>query len=75
MSGFFHLARRMFRHWTLLALALVFAMISAGGLGAGLLGIKPVLDNILGSKQSLRELVREKSAALPFDVPDSWIAA
>src|SRR5687767_10982735 len=50
MSGFFSLAKRMGRHWGLLVLALVFATISAGGLGAGLLSIKPILDNVLGRR-------------------------
>lgn len=46
---FWRYARTMLRYRGLLVLALVFATLSAGGLGAGILGIKPVLDNILGA--------------------------
>lgn len=51
MSGpFWPYARRMLRYRWQVVLALVFATLSAGGLGAGLVGIKPVVDNLLSEK-------------------------
>lgn len=56
------------------------AFVSAGGLGAGLLGLLPVLRNILGEQQAtLPDLARQLSAAapqwlLPDGVPESLIA-
>ena len=46
-NAFWMYARRMGRFRGLLALAFVFAAISAGGLGAGLVALSPVLDAVL----------------------------
>ncbi len=48
MTHFWQYARLLLRYRALLVLAMVFATLSAGGLGAGLLGMKPVLDKVLG---------------------------
>jgi ABC-type multidrug transport system fused ATPase/permease subunit len=46
--------------------ALIFACLSAGGLGAGLIGIKPVIDNILGERnRGLPQLALDFNAKLP----------
>jgi ABC-type multidrug transport system fused ATPase/permease subunit len=47
-----------------LVLAIVFAALSAGGLGAGLLGIKPILDNVLGKHRNLPSLAQEVNEKL-----------
>ncbi len=69
MKPFWTFARRMLRYRWLVAAAMVFALLSAGGLGAGLLGMKPVLDNILGSggrpARTLPELVAGWNTSLP----------
>ncbi len=69
MTHFWTFARRMLRYRWLVAAAMVFAALSAGGLGAGLLGIKPVLDNILGTREggarTLPALAAELNAKLP----------
>ncbi len=63
------------------AAALAFAFISATGVGAGLVGLVPVLNNILGEeKATLPELARRLNGdapkwLLPDGVPESWILA
>ena len=71
---FWTFARRMLRYRLTLVMAIVFASLSAGGLGAGLLALKPVLDNILGDRKDLPVLAREFNAkAGPnWQIPD-WI--
>ncbi|MBC7833633.1 MAG: ABC transporter ATP-binding protein [Phycisphaerales bacterium] len=61
----------MLRQPGLLGLALLFAAFSAGGLGAGLLGIKPILDNVLGQHRNLADMANQANmdGALPFRVP------
>jgi ABC-type multidrug transport system fused ATPase/permease subunit len=48
---------------------MVFALLSAGGVGAGLLGMKPVLDNILGAggrtARTLPQIVTDWNGDLP----------
>jgi subfamily B ATP-binding cassette protein MsbA len=46
-DAFWPFAGRMLRYRWLVLAALLFAALSAGGLGAGLAGMKPVLDNVL----------------------------
>jgi len=78
---FWRYARTMGRYRGLLVLALVFATLSAGGLGAGILGLKPVLDNILGaSPKGLPELARDLNETFgkrnwPVEIPSGVIAA
>ncbi len=66
MSPFWTFARRMGRRKGKLTLAGVMAVVSAGGVGAGLLSLPPILNNILGDQQStLRTLAVESPVALP----------
>jgi len=73
MQPFWTFAKRMLRYRWLVAAAMVFALLSAGGLGAGLLGMKPVLDNILGAggkaARTLPQLVTEWNTTLPAWAP------
>jgi len=60
--------------------AALMAFVSAAGLGAGIVGLVPVLNNILGHRQTLPELaeqINERLAAASLDVriPASWIAS
>jgi ABC-type multidrug transport system fused ATPase/permease subunit len=67
----------MLRYRWQVAAAMVFAGLSAGGLGAGLLGVKPVLDNILGKEKTLAMLAGDLNEKLPAwapRVPESVIA-
>ena len=47
MHSFWQFARRLLRHRLLVGLAVLFATISAAGLGVGLLALVPILRNIL----------------------------
>jgi ATP-binding cassette, subfamily B, bacterial MsbA len=61
---FWSFARRVLRYrWTVLG-AMLCATLSAGGLGAGLVALGPVLDNILGTQRDLPVLARELNARL-----------
>ncbi len=71
MSPFWTFAARMKRRTGTLVLAGVMAVISAAGLGAGLLSLPPILNNILGERQStLRQLAGESPVALPQNLID-----
>ncbi len=60
MRDFRRFARQSLRYRGTVALALLFAVLSAGSLGAGLVGIIPVLRNILRQDgQTLRTLAEE----------------
>lgn len=71
----------MLRHRTLLVWAMVFAVISAGGLGAGLAGMVPILKNILGptgQERGLPELAVDANKILAeklpqVQIPQAWI--
>jgi ABC-type multidrug transport system fused ATPase/permease subunit len=84
MSDFWHFARRILRHRALLALAIVFAVLSASGFGVGLLGLYPVLRNILPTEQgvpgqNLPQLASDLSVRvhkyIGLSFPQSWIDA
>lgn len=78
MSTFWTFAKRMRRYRVLLVGALVFAAISAGSLGAGLVGLKPVLDSVFGKEHkglsAIAQGLNEKGI-LAGRIPESWIAA
>lgn len=77
MDRFWHFARGMLRHRRMLILAGVFAALSAGGLGAGLAGVLPILKNILGEpeeRRGLPELANELNSRIWGIIPDDWIA-
>ncbi len=77
MKDFWHLARLLLRERRLLILSIVFAFIGAGGLGAGLLGLAPVVDNILDPQKgrNLPVLVAELNGKIGGVIPTSWIDA
>jgi subfamily B ATP-binding cassette protein MsbA len=66
MSAFWTFARRLLKRPLACAAALALAFISAGGLGAGLLSLGPILQLILGESNSLRSLVAAKVQAHPW---------
>lgn len=77
MGPFLYFARRLLRSPGQLALTLVFAGISAGGLGAGLLALAPILRMLLGENGStLPELAAQFNATKPWlQIPSAIIAA
>lgn len=77
MGSFWHYAKRMLRYRARVVLALVMAFVSAGGLGAGLVGLVPVLNNILDADgaRGLPELVGQWNARIGSVIPAGWIEA
>ena len=75
MSAFWPLARRMLTYRRPLAGAAVAAIVSAVGLGAGLLGIAPILDALIGNGKTLAEIAISFNDRSPFDIPPSVIDA
>src|SRR5881396_878317 len=82
MNSFWTFARRILRLRGLLVAALVFAALSAGGMGAGILGMYPILERILPAKgvaaKTLAELLGPTVGTLAgwgVHVPASWMAA
>lgn len=79
MSPFWFFAKRILRRRAMAAAALGMAFISATGVGAGLAGLVPVLNNILGeSRATLPDLARGLSAhvpawLLPGGISDSFV--
>lgn len=67
----------MLRYRAILAAALLCAVLSAGGLGAGILGIYPVLKSILGERQELAQIAASYNASVPewLQAPQVWIDA
>jgi ABC-type multidrug transport system fused ATPase/permease subunit len=80
MGEFWTFAKGMLRHRVILVWAMVFAVLSAGGLGAGLGAIAPIMQNILGTEKEQRglpELARDLNAMKWMDhrIPQAWIDA
>ncbi|MEM7756167.1 MAG: ABC transporter ATP-binding protein [Planctomycetota bacterium] len=73
MDAFWTLARRMLRYRGTLVLAAIMAVISAAGLGVGLVALAPVIDAIVGQGRTLSELVADFNAQSPIDVPQGLI--
>lgn len=75
MDDFWVLARRMLRYRSLLTASVVMAILSAVGLGAGIVAIAPVLDNVLGEGRGLPELAADlnSTAAVAGRIPQAWI--
>jgi len=65
-SAFWTFARRLLKRPLACAAALGLAFISAGGLGAGLLSLGPILQLILGESSSLRSIVEAKVTRHPW---------
>lgn len=76
-SPFWRIARRLLRYRGTALSALVMAFVSAAGLGAGILGLVAVLNNILGEKHDTLPVLVERvnSGVLGGRIPAQWIAA
>lgn len=79
MRPFWAYARQMLRYPATLAAAMTFALLSAGSMGAGILGLRPVFEMIFSEEgpKGLRDLLplwNEKLAKLPLHVqlPTAW---
>jgi subfamily B ATP-binding cassette protein MsbA len=76
MEDFWFFAKRMLRYRSMVAAAIIMALLSAGSLGAGLVGLQPVLDNILSQGgKDLPQLAAELDAKWGGRIPDHWIAS
>jgi len=75
MADFWHLARLLLNERRLLILSVIFAFIGAGGLGAGLLALAPVVDTILDpvNGKSLPTLASDLNARIGGHIPAQWI--
>lgn len=62
MPAFWRLARFMLDFKGRIALALLCATLSGGGLAAGLLTASPIIDGLLGDQKGLRELADDSNA-------------
>jgi len=71
MGAFWQFAARLLRHKRQLAAALALALVSAGGLGAGLMALAPVLEVLLKRRESLGSWVAEHAPWVPGPVIDS----
>ncbi len=64
MDAFWHFAKQMLRWRTHLIFGLIFALLSAGGMGAGIIAMQPVLDTILEpGHRGLPQLAEEYTAS------------
>jgi ATP-binding cassette, subfamily B, bacterial MsbA len=77
MGSFWTFSRHALQDRARLVWAIVFAFISAAGLGAGLLSLTPILQLILeGQGQSLRQIAQDFAAEHPsLPIPGGLIAA
>jgi ABC-type multidrug transport system fused ATPase/permease subunit len=79
MDAFWQMAARMGRYRAMLAGGILFAVLSAGGLGAGLLGLGPILEIVLKSdsadRPDLPSLAADLNQNLPagLEIPQAWI--
>lgn len=76
-DSFWPYAKRMLRYRWLVLPALVFAALSAGGMGVGLAALKPVFENIVTDRpRGLPELAAGWNGKLPalIQLPAEWIA-
>ena len=70
MGAFWHFAARLLRHKAQLGAAMACAAISAGGLGAGLVALSPLLEFLLKKQSSLAEWVAANAPWVPASVTD-----
>ncbi len=78
MADFYHFARLLLQRRLMLTLAVTFALLSAGGLGAGLLAMMPILKLLLDKNSGgLAKIVTDYNGKLPafLQISDSTIAA
>ncbi len=78
MNGFWRFAKQLLEEKTTLALALFFALISAGGLGAGLVALGPILKMMfVEGGQSLHSIAVEhnaKASGVDIIIPE-WVVS
>jgi ABC-type multidrug transport system fused ATPase/permease subunit len=65
MHAFWHFAARLLKHKARLATAMGLALVSASGLGAGLLALAPVLEFLLRKNQSLGQWIAQNAPWVP----------
>ncbi|MEZ6242798.1 MAG: ABC transporter ATP-binding protein [Phycisphaerales bacterium] len=81
MDSFWSFARRMLRYRSLVVAGFVCAFLSAGGLGVGIVAVKPVLDIVLGdgsqNAKGLPEIARELNtdSLIAGWIPEGFIDA
>lgn len=77
MHDFWVLARRLLHEKKLICLSFLFAFLGAGGLGAGLLAIQPVVEKVLDSnkRRDLPVIVGDWNKSIGSIIPTSWIDA
>lgn len=81
VDAFWSFAGRMWRRRWGVVCALLFATVSAGGLGAGLLGVIPILENVLGDADERRDLsdfatdLNDRLGGWGVRIPATWIEA
>ncbi len=68
MSAFWHFARRLLEWRGQLTIAMVAAMLSAGGFFAGLLALIPILRFMLNRKETLGEWVTQEAPWVPHSI-------
>lgn len=79
MEAFWQFARRMLRYRATIVWAMVFAALSAGGLGLGLVSISPVLENILTpASRGLPDVAADYNSKVAgvagwAQIPQPWI--
>jgi ABC-type multidrug transport system fused ATPase/permease subunit len=69
-------AGRMLRYRAMLAAAVIFAILSAGSLGVGIVGLKPILEGVIGTEhKDLAALARDLNATrvVAGRIPQAWI--
>ena len=78
-DAFWGYARRMLRYRLQVLLAMVFAALSAGGMGVGVAAMKPVFDGLIDKKPLLLADMavkfNTKTAGWLPPIPQNWIAA
>ncbi len=68
MPAFWQFAKRLLQSKGQLTLAMIFALLSAGGFGAGLLSLGPVLEFLLKKQQTLGAWAHAKAPWIPDSV-------
>ncbi len=70
MHAFWHFAARLLKHKARLTAAMGLALISAGGLGAGLVALSPVLEFLLRKNQSLGQWITQNAPWIPPELTE-----
>lgn len=77
MDAYWSFAKRMLRYRAMLVPAVLCALFGAAGLGAGLVAVLPIVENILGGEKGLPDIARDLNGRLPdfLDIPPGVIDA